>query len=75
MLGVPPRSLAADEFGLVEPVHALGHRVDAPICRECRVGWSRSRGEGDSRPVVVDERVVDLSCDEALEAADDVLLR
>lgn len=70
-----PGAVELDEFGFEGAFEGFGRGVDAPICQECRGGVSGGLGEGGPRPVVVDERVVDLACDKALQTADDVLLR
>ena len=69
VVGVTPRALATDELGLVEPVHALGERVEAPIDRQVDLRDFSKFSLGRWR-----EQVVDLAGEVTLEAADDLPL-
>ena len=50
----------------------LDDRVDAPICQDCRGGTLGGIEVCCAQPVIIDERVVDLSSDESLKATDNV---
>ncbi len=68
---MPPGSQLPNHLRLEEPDDRLGERVDAPMCQESRSGGGVRRG---ADMMIMEERVVDLSCDKALQAADNVLL-
>ena len=57
------------QLRLQRPGEALDHRVEAPMCQESVSGCRA----GGARVMVTEQRVVDLACHEAREAADDVL--
>ena len=57
------------ELALHRGEEALHGRVDAPMCQEC---CSSSGGHGVASPVIGEEPVVNLTRNEALQAADDV---
>jgi hypothetical protein len=62
LLDGAPGSAAADQLGLVEPVHALDEGVDAPISVKPRSGGLGGiREEGESRPKVRAREVVSSS--------------
>ena len=67
--------LLPDPFLLQTTEEGLSDRIEAPMCQEC----GKSAGSGCSTArhassMVLNERVIDLACDEALETANDVLL-